>query len=385
MIMSQPTPLEDRDATSEAALAGLRVVDMADEKGDTCGRFLADLGADVIRVEPPGGARSRRLPPVHGTTSLSFAVRNANKRGITLDLGAPGRSRAGAGAARVGGRLDRDGAAGDPGGAGPRRRRRAGPQPGARDHVDHRLRPERRLPRLGRQRRDPGRHERDPQPIGPDRARTAAPAAGDRVRDDRDPGRVGDACGLLEPLGDRTRRPRRLLDPRGGDPDMDPAYGAASVSRASAFPPTRGRPEAGLYPIFPCATVTCASSCSRRGNGGPCGRGSASPRRSRTSATTGFRRGWRHRPSCTRCTPRCLPVRRRTRSRPRARRGGAGRAGARHLRGAGRAALPARGAFVDAEIAPGVHGRLPSGFLGSTGSAPASATVPRARRAQPRA
>ena len=34
---------------------------------------------------------------------------------------------------------------------------------------------------------------------------------------------------------------------------MDPAYGAASVSRASAFPSTRGRPEAGLYPIFPCA------------------------------------------------------------------------------------------------------------------------------------
>ena len=34
---------------------------------------------------------------------------------------------------------------------------------------------------------------------------------------------------------------------------MDPAYGAASVSRASAFPSTRGRPEAGLYPIFACA------------------------------------------------------------------------------------------------------------------------------------
>ena len=45
---------------------GLRVVDMADEKGEMCGRFLADLGADVIRVEPPGGARSRRLPPFHG-------------------------------------------------------------------------------------------------------------------------------------------------------------------------------------------------------------------------------------------------------------------------------------------------------------------------------
>src|SRR5215208_6747038 len=77
------------EATSAAPLAGVRVIDMADEQGETCGRFLADLGADVIRVEPPGGARSRRLPPFHGATSLSFAVRNANKRGITLDVAAP--------------------------------------------------------------------------------------------------------------------------------------------------------------------------------------------------------------------------------------------------------------------------------------------------------
>src|ERR1700755_3045912 len=89
MIMSPPTPWQTVDATCDAALAGLRVVDMADEKGETCGRYLADLGADVIRVEPPGGAHSRRLPPFHGTTSLSFAVRNANKRGVTLELGAP--------------------------------------------------------------------------------------------------------------------------------------------------------------------------------------------------------------------------------------------------------------------------------------------------------
>ena len=69
-------------------LAGVRVVDMADEKGELCGRLLADLGADVIRVEPPGGSRSRRLPPLapDGHTSLYFAFRNANKRGVTLDI-----------------------------------------------------------------------------------------------------------------------------------------------------------------------------------------------------------------------------------------------------------------------------------------------------------
>ena len=67
-------------------LAVIRVVDLADEKGELAGRLLADFGADVVRVEPPAGARSRRLPPFHGGTSLYFAHRNANKRGVVLDL-----------------------------------------------------------------------------------------------------------------------------------------------------------------------------------------------------------------------------------------------------------------------------------------------------------
>ena len=69
-------------------LVGLRVVDLADEKGELCGRLLADLGADVLRLEPPSGAVSRGLPPfaVDGKTSLYFAYRNAGKRGATIDL-----------------------------------------------------------------------------------------------------------------------------------------------------------------------------------------------------------------------------------------------------------------------------------------------------------
>lgn len=69
-------------------LHGMRVVDLADEKGELCGRLLADLGAEVIRVEPPEGAVSRRLGPFapDGETSLYFAHRNAGKRGATLDL-----------------------------------------------------------------------------------------------------------------------------------------------------------------------------------------------------------------------------------------------------------------------------------------------------------
>jgi crotonobetainyl-CoA:carnitine CoA-transferase CaiB-like acyl-CoA transferase len=70
-------------------LGGLRVVDLADERGEMCGRMLADLGAEVLRVEPPGGAVSRQLPPFAADerTSLFFGLRNLGKRGAVLDLG----------------------------------------------------------------------------------------------------------------------------------------------------------------------------------------------------------------------------------------------------------------------------------------------------------
>lgn len=68
-------------------LTGYRVVDLADEKGELAGRILADFGAEVIRVEPPQGARSRCLPPFAPSgESLYFAYRNANKLGHVLDL-----------------------------------------------------------------------------------------------------------------------------------------------------------------------------------------------------------------------------------------------------------------------------------------------------------
>ena len=66
-------------------LNGVRVVEAVGECGELGARLLADLGADVIRVEPPGGAPSRGAPPVHDGISLSWAVRNANKRVVTLD------------------------------------------------------------------------------------------------------------------------------------------------------------------------------------------------------------------------------------------------------------------------------------------------------------
>jgi len=68
-------------------LDGIRVIDMADEKGALCGRVLADLGADVILVEPPGGSAARKAPPLAPDgTSLSFAFRNAGKRSVVADI-----------------------------------------------------------------------------------------------------------------------------------------------------------------------------------------------------------------------------------------------------------------------------------------------------------
>ena len=74
-----------------APLAHLRVVDLTDLRGALAGRLLADLGADVVKVEPPRGDPGRLVPPFAGGVaapdrSLPFLYRNANKRGAVLDL-----------------------------------------------------------------------------------------------------------------------------------------------------------------------------------------------------------------------------------------------------------------------------------------------------------
>ncbi len=67
-------------------LEGYRALDLTDRKGQLCGRFLADLGVEVVKIEPPGGDPMRRVPPLAGGTSLVFAHLNANKRTLELDL-----------------------------------------------------------------------------------------------------------------------------------------------------------------------------------------------------------------------------------------------------------------------------------------------------------
>ncbi len=73
------------------ALAGLHVVEFTDEIAAYGGRLLADLGAEVTKVEPPGGGRLRHTPPFyHGESdpdsSIAFWVYNTSKRSVVLDL-----------------------------------------------------------------------------------------------------------------------------------------------------------------------------------------------------------------------------------------------------------------------------------------------------------
>ena len=365
MSMSQPTLWKTEDATSEAPLAGLRVVDMADEKGETCGRFLADLGADVIRVEPPGGAAlaAPAAVPRHDEPLVRRPQREQARRHT--------------------------------------RPRRARPIASGRWRCSSRR-------TCGSRRRGRGRWRR--WDSAPTTCWPAIPAL--VITSITDFGQSGDyrdwagndaihvaMSGILSRSGLAGREPlrtppgmayettaiqaawatlvaywNRLETGRGDHVDfsileaatqiMDPAYGAASVSRASAFPSTRGRPEAGLYPIFPCAdgyvrVVVLAPRqwrAMRAWLGEPAAfqdeRYDTIPARLEAAAElhalyAALFAGETKDAIATEGQARGVPV-------------------APVLDVSEVLAAPhfgARGAFVDAEVAPGVHGRLPSGFL----------------------
>ncbi len=68
-------------------LAGVRVLDFSKIlAGPLCTQYLADLGADVIKVEPPNGDDTRNWPPFENDVGAIFTAVNRNKRGIVLDL-----------------------------------------------------------------------------------------------------------------------------------------------------------------------------------------------------------------------------------------------------------------------------------------------------------
>lgn len=72
-------------------LFDVKVLELADEKGEFCGKLLAGAGADVLKVEPPGGNSTRSLGPFYHddpdpARSLYFWHYNFGKRGVTLDI-----------------------------------------------------------------------------------------------------------------------------------------------------------------------------------------------------------------------------------------------------------------------------------------------------------
>ena len=75
-------------------LTGLRVLELTGETAQFCGKLMADLGADVIKIEPPGGQENRNIGPFlddepHPERSLHFWHYNTSKRGVTIDITKP--------------------------------------------------------------------------------------------------------------------------------------------------------------------------------------------------------------------------------------------------------------------------------------------------------
>jgi crotonobetainyl-CoA:carnitine CoA-transferase CaiB-like acyl-CoA transferase len=78
-------------ANAPVLLPPLRVLDLTDQRGHLAGKILGDLGADVVKIEPPGGDTARQTGPFYldetrPDYSLSWWAANTSKRGITLDI-----------------------------------------------------------------------------------------------------------------------------------------------------------------------------------------------------------------------------------------------------------------------------------------------------------
>ena len=160
-------------------LAGLCVLDLADEKGLACTKFFADLGADVVKIELPGGDPTRARPPFAGDVPDARAqpLLPALQREQARHYPGPGNAGWPGAVPRPGPhgrRGDRDVPPGHARRLGARLRgaQRAQPAPGP--DLDHGVRPDRALPRLPRRR---ARGVRRRRPDGAERrARAARPA-----------------------------------------------------------------------------------------------------------------------------------------------------------------------------------------------------------------
>jgi crotonobetainyl-CoA:carnitine CoA-transferase CaiB-like acyl-CoA transferase len=93
MYLAFPTTNQEGNMRSEngSVLGPYRALDLSGEMGLLCGKILGDLGADVIKIEPPGGDTARNLGPFYHDIpdpekSLFWFAYNTSKRGVTLDI-----------------------------------------------------------------------------------------------------------------------------------------------------------------------------------------------------------------------------------------------------------------------------------------------------------
>ncbi len=83
------------EPTESRPYSGVRIIDLTHELGSYCTRLFADLGAEVIRVEPPRGRKDRRRPPsladldVAAFGGVPYAFLNLNKKSVTIDVKTP--------------------------------------------------------------------------------------------------------------------------------------------------------------------------------------------------------------------------------------------------------------------------------------------------------
>ena len=244
-------------------LAGIRVLDLATGYCEIAGRLLADMGAEVIKIEPPGGHSSRRHAPfVEGREgepdgSLHWAAYGLGKRSVTLDLGDEADRARLRDLARGADALIESLEPGALGGDGARLRRPQRREPRARLRVDHAVRADRAA------RAPPGDR---PDAASGGRARLAArrrrPAAGAR--------RLPAGRAARGRAGRRRHRRRaqraRPLRPRPAPRHVDAGVRGVDADGHDRLPAQRGRRQARLRrrPRRTCRRAASpASSCPR--------------------------------------------------------------------------------------------------------------------------
>ena len=234
-------------------LVGLKVLEIGHYiAAPFCTRILADLGAEVIKVEPPGGDPFRGWGASVDGHSVWFSVHGRNKLSVVLDLK---RDRdVGAAAGRPGGRAGGEPARRRPGAArlGPDGAARGQSAPGDRAHLG--LRPGRPVSRQAGVRRDRRGDGRHPPPDRASRRQLRSAAAALRHLDQRRPG--GAVCGdrpavgaVAARCGRHRARPRgrrepggQRVQPDGGNAAGIRAWTAACASRSARPSRPRRRP-----------------------------------------------------------------------------------------------------------------------------------------------